>query len=446
MREILPLWSAAPFAGMLLCVAALPLAAPRFWHNHFAKVAAFWALLALIPMLALFGKAAYYEFMRTILKSYIPFIILLGSIYFISGGILITGTPKATPAINTAMLLAGTALASVMGTIGAAMLIVRPLVRANKHRKHGALAMIFFIFLAANVGGAVTPLGDPPLFLGFLAGVPFFWTLKVLPQMAFATAALLLVFFLLDWRNHKNELPVSGGPVTRDTLPIRIKGAYNLIFILGIMGAVLLSGSLNIGSVNVIGIPVTGEALLRDGLILVMLALSAFFTPVSIRDENEFTWYPLKEVAVLFAAIFITMAPCLDILSAGPKGHLGFIMAGLNGPRHYFWAVGILSSLLDNAPAYLAFLHSALGVFYPGQSGASAVSMLIRGHPAYLKAISAGSVFFGAFTYIGNAPNFLVRSISEEAGIDMPGFFGYLFKYSLPVLVPLYLIITFVFF
>ncbi len=431
---------------MLLCVAALPLAAPRFWHNHFAKVAALWTLLTLVPMLALFGKAAYYEFMRTILKNYFPFIILLGSIYFISGGILIKGTPKATPAINTAMLLAGTALASVMGTIGAAMLIVRPLVRANRHRKHGALAIIFFIFLAANVGGAITPLGDPPLFLGFLTGVPFFWTLKVLPQMAFATAALLLIFFLLDRRNHKKELPVSGAPIAGDALPFGIKGAYNLIFILGIMGAVLLSGFLHMGSVNIMGVPVAGEALARDGLILVMLALSAFFTPVSIRDENEFTWYPLKEVAVLFAAIFITMAPCLEILTAGPRGHLGFIMVSLKGPRHYFWAVGILSSLLDNAPAYLAFLHSTLGGFYPGQAGANAVSMLIRDHPAYLEAISAGSVLFGAFTYIGNAPNFMVRSISEEAGIDMPGFFGYLFKYSLPVLAPLYLIITFIFF
>ncbi|MDA8168806.1 MAG: sodium:proton antiporter [Nitrospiraceae bacterium] len=444
--EHLPLWSVIPFAGMLLSIALFPLLAPRFWHGHFGKVAAFWSLAALAPMLILYGRAAMTGFLSVMINEYVPFVILLGGLYSVSGGILLTGALRGTPATNTAVLAAGTVLASLMGTTGAAMLLVRPLLRANLHRSSKAFIIVFFIFLVANIGGALTPLGDPPLFLGFLMGVPFLWSLHIAPHMIFSAGLLLAVFYFLDRHHYRKEGMQKNAPAEKNPPPFGIRGGWNLAFLAGITGAVLFSGYARLGEISFSGLSISVQGVIRDAAIVIIMILSMALTPEAIREENNFTWFPLKEVAILFAAIFITMTPCLDMLEAGASGRLGFIMNSLREPYHYFWATGILSSFLDNAPTYAAFLKAALGGFYPGMSGAHAVPMLIREHPAWLEAVSAGAVFFGAFTYIGNAPNFMVRSISEEAGVRMPGFAGYVIKYSLPVLVPVFALVTLIFF
>ena len=452
---VLPLWSAAPFLGMLLSIALMPLAVPRLWHGHFGKVSAFWGLAAFIPLVAVYGRPALGSFLDMMLNEYLPFIILLGALYAISGGILITGKPRGTPGGNVIMLLAGTLLASLMGTTGAAMLLVRPVLRANAGRENRTLIMVFFIFLVANVGGALTPLGDPPLFLGFLKGVPFFWTLRLLPHMLLATGALVAVYYVADrriYRTEEEKRMASGLPKadeagqTMGTKGLGLKGAQNFVFLAVAVGALIAAPLVQLGRVSFFGMRIEVSDMLRDLVIFFAGLCSLLFTSGDIRDENGFTWFPMKEVAVIFAGLFVSMAPCLDILQAGAAGHLGFIVKTLKSPFHYFWATGTLSSFLDNAPSYLAFFKSALGAFYPGAGGPGAAGLLIRQHPAYLEAVSAGAVFFGAFTYIGNAPNFMVRSIAEESGVRMPGFLGFIIKYSLPVLLPLFILETLVFF
>ena len=446
----LPLWSTIPFAGMLLSIALGPLLAPRLWHGHFGKISAFWAVSSIMSLSLVFGQTAVSGFLEMLLKEYLPFIILMGALYVISGGILITGSSSGTPGSNAVMLLAGALLASLMGTTGAAMLLVRPLIRANMRRKSRTLVMIFFIFSVANIGGALTPLGDPPLLLGFLMGVPFFWTLKLLPHMLLATSILLAAYYIADRRIYRSELlypemekAIQPCGVKRS---FRIRGAKNLIFLGVAIGAMITGSRAHLGRICFLGGQREISEMLRDLIVFLMGLFSMFFTPRDIRDENRFTWFPLKEVAVIFAGLFITMTPCLDILQAGANGHLGFLVRTVRKPSHYFWATGVLSSFLDNAPAYLAFFKAALGNFYPGMETRAAAGLLIKQYPLYLEAISAGSVFFGAFTYIGNAPNFMVRSISEESGIEMPGFTGYILKYSLPVLLPLFVLETFIFF
>ncbi len=444
--QMLPLWSAAPFAGMLLTIALMPLAAPRFWHDHFGKLSFFWVLVLAVPFVAAYGMAAFRELLHVILADYIPFIILLAGLYAVSGGILLKGKLAGTPAVNTLMLLTGTALASWMGTTGAAMLMIRPLLRANAHREDRAFIPVFFIFLVANVGGALTPLGDPPLFLGFLKGVPFFWTFALLRHMALVSLILLAVFFLLDTYFHKRERAWEKAPGVNGSGRLGIAGWQNFLYLAGILGAVLLSGFADWGKVYIMGVGLGGQDIIRDLIIISMAALSLLTTKAEVREENGFTWFPLKEVAILFAAIFITMAPCLVMLQAGEAGRLAFVARAVRGPAHYFWTTGIFSSFLDNAPTYLTFLNAATGELYPHAGAAEGVRALIAARPLYLEAISAGAVFFGAFTYIGNAPNFMVRTISEEAGVRMPGFFGYIFKYSLPILLPVYILITVLFF
>jgi Na+/H+ antiporter NhaD/arsenite permease-like protein len=442
---LLPIWSCIPFAGMLLSIALAPVLAPRFWHSHFGKLSAGWAAGMAIPLLVAFGGPALHEILHTIGGDFLPFMILLVSLYTVSGGILLRGTLPETPASNLILLGIGTLLASLMGTTGASMLMIRPLLRANRHRKTRTLSVVFFIFLVANVGGSLTPLGDPPLFLGFLHGVPFFWTLQLIPQMLFLTFFLLSVYYVIDTYHYRKEKPGAPiAPVTKE--PLRFEGAYNFIFLAGIMGAVLLSGAVDWGAIVILGVPRTVQGLVRDGLLVLMGLLSMIATPIELRERNAFSWAPVTEVGYLFIGIFITMIPCLLILKAGSHGAMAALIDAVEHPYHYFWASGALSSFLDNAPTYLTFFSTALGRYYPGVEESLSVPLLLESHALYLKAISLGSVFFGACSYIGNAPNFMVRSIAEEAGTPMPSFFGYIFKYTLVFLLPGFAAISWLFF
>jgi len=443
--ETLPLYSIIPFVGMLLSIALFPLLAPKFWHDHFGKVSAFWAVVVSAPLLISYKGTAVYEILHIVLSDYVPFLILLGSLYTVSGGIFLKGTLRGTPVVNTAILVIGTVLASWMGTTGAAMLLIRPFLKTNAHRKNRTFMVVFFIFAVANIGGSLTPLGDPPLFLGFLRGVPFFWTFNLLPQMIITSILLLAVYFAIDTYFYKKE-GILSSPDDGTKEPIKLEGAYNFIFLAGIVGAVLMSGVVKWGAVSILGIHRGVQDVVRDGLLILMATLSMAFTPRKVREDNAFTWFPIKEVAILFIGIFLTIIPCLKILQAGTKGELAFLIETVREPFHYFWMTGILSSFLDNAPTYLTFLNTALGSFYTGFAETAAVKLLINERPIYLLAVSCGAVFFGAMTYIGNAPNFMVRSIAEEAGTPMPSFFGYMIKYSIPILIPIFVLITFIFF
>jgi len=324
------------------------------------------------------------------------------------------------------------------------MLMIRPILRSNAWRKYKVHTVVFFIFLVSNIGGVLTPLGDPPLFLGFLHGVPFFWTLKLLPQMIFASFILLGMYFILDSFYYKKEDKLA--LKSPEIEPLKIEGAYNFIFLAGIISGILFSGMVKLGEVNIFGIHQSFENLIRDAVLIIMGLSSLVSTKKEIRQGNEFTWAPILEVAYLFAGIFITIIPALAILKAGENGALALLIKSINTPAQYFWASGALSSFLDNAPTYLTFLNSEIGKFYPGMPESQAVARLIAERIPYLMAVSAGAVFMGANTYIGNAPNFMVKSIAEEAGVKMPGFFGYMFKYSIPILVVLFIIMTFIFF
>src|SRR5436190_423608 len=348
---------------MLLSIALFPLLAPAFWHHHYPKVSAAWSAVVIVPFVLAYGAPALRELAHVAVVDYVPFIILLGALFTIGGGIYVRGGLRGTPWVNGTLMLIGTLLASWVGTTGAAMLLVRPLLRANRERRHRAHTLVFFIFLVANIGGALTPLGDPPLFLRFLHGVP---------QQR--------------------------------------------------------------------------QSLVRAAILLLMLAASWRTTPRRVREENQFTWEPIREVAILFAGIFATIIPVLAMLRVGEQGALAFVIRAVREPAHFFWASGILSSFLDNAPTYLTFLSTALGRLYPGVAEREAIHRLIAENHAFLQAIATGSVFMGANTYIGNAPNFMVKSIAEEAGVPMPSFFGYILRYSLPVLIPVFALATLVFF
>ncbi|MDD5723067.1 MAG: sodium:proton antiporter [Syntrophales bacterium] len=448
----LPVWTALPFAGILLSIALCPLLMPHFWHNHFGKISVFWSLLFAVPFLFFYHQVAVYYILHIYLIDYIPFIILLWGLFTVAGGIVVRGSLKGTPALNTVMLLIGTILASCVGTTGAAMVMIRPVLRANKDRLKKTHVVCFFIFLVANIGGSLTPLGDPPLFLGFLHNVPFFWvTTNVLPHMLTASGILLALFFILDtfyYRNEKGQ--VESGP-EEEKIPFKIEGVVNFIFLLGIVCLVLMSGYWKPGHFNVLGVHLEYQGVLRDLGIITMGALSLMFTSKALREANDFSWFPIMEVAKLFAGIFMTIIPALAILKAGNEGALSGLVSAVRESYHYFWVTGALSSFLDNAPTYLTFFNLALGKLGIVESAVPA-ALAVKAATAnpefilYLKAISAGAVFMGANTYIGNAPNFMVKSIAEEAGINMPSFFGYMIKYSIPILVPVFILVTFIFF
>ena len=455
----LPLWSAVPFAGILLSIALFPLLAPHFWHHHYPKVAAGWAALFAAPFLAWNPLEAANAIVHIGLVDYVPFLILIWGLYTIAGGIYVGGELRGTPAVNSLLLLVGTALASFIGTTGAAMVMIRPLLRANAERRHRAHVVIFFIFLVANIGGALTPLGDPPLFLGFLHGVPFFWVTKGLILHTLVAVALVLgAFYAVDtalWRREPAPRAAAPGGARAG---VRVEGLRNVPLLLGVGAAVVLSGVLKLPEVTVfrggahpVVVPLQNWA--KDVLIVVLGLLSLRLTPAELRARNGFSWGPIREVAILFAGIFVTIIPALAILKAGSEGALAGLVAAVHGPTRFFWATGALSSFLDNAPTYLTFFNAALGelgaveAMVPGMLGHA--STLARLNPEFvhdLQAISAGAVYMGAMTYIGNAPNFMVKSIAEEAGIAMPSFFGYLFRWSAPVLLPVFVVVTVLFF
>ena len=440
----LSLWWGAPFAGILLSIALLPLLVPIFWHHHFGKVTAAWSLAFLLPFAVVFGPGmATASFMHALLAEYIPFVILLTALFTVAGGIYIRGNLHGTPALNTIILAIGAVLASFMGTTGASMLLIRPLIRANDNRKHTAHVVVFFIFIVSNVGGSLTPLGDPPLFLGFLKGVDFFWTVKqIFPETLFLLATLLILFFVLDnWYYHRREELLPRDP-TPDTRSIGFDGKINFLLLGGVIALVLLSGFWKSPvSFNIAGTDVGLPGIARDvGLVAVAL-LSLAFTPRKVHEDNQFGWAPMQEVAKLFAGIFLTIVPVIAMLKAGVNGPFGAIVSavtrpdGSPDPAMYFWATGILSSFLDNAPTYLVFFNTA--------GGDPAVLMTTLAPT--LAAISAGAVFMGANTYIGNAPNLMVKAIAEDRGVKMPSFFGYML-WSVGILVPLLVLMTFIWF
>jgi Na+/H+ antiporter NhaD/arsenite permease-like protein len=452
----LPLWTVLPFVGMLLSIALGPLVAPHFWHHHFPKVSFAWAVIFGVPFLILMQGAALQSILHIMLADYVPFIILLWALFTISGGIVLEGDLRGTPGANLLVLLVGTLLASWIGTTGAAMLMIRPLLRANAWRRTKVHIICFFIFLVANIGGSLTPLGDPPLFLGFLHGVPFFWvTTGLLKEMLLVAAILLVVFYFVDKRHYDAE-PEKPTPTGKGG--IALKGTHNFLFLLGVMAGVVFSGSaLAKGMPH---LPVYGHVtlplgnLLKDVMLVLMGVLSLVTTKKVLREANGFNWFPIQEVAYLFFGIFVTIIPALAILQAGEHGALAGLVRAVREPWQFFWVTGALSSFLDNAPTYLTFFNAALGQI--GAPEAHVAGMLgysntlgVAPNPAFVKtltAISAGAVFMGANTYIGNAPNFMVKSIAEEQGVPMPSFFGYLIKYSLVYLVPTFVVVTLVFF
>jgi len=482
-----PYWTVAPFALMLLSIAIIPLWKPHWWESNLHKgyVSLLLGGAMLVYLLAAAPEGAHHRLVVTLLD-YVAFIALLGSLFVISGGIYLRGSLAGTPAVNSLLLLIGATLASFMGTTGAAMLLIRPVLRANAWRKSQAHVVVFFTFLVANIGGLLTPLGDPPLYLGFLKGVPFPWTFALIPEWAIAVAITLAVFFAYDTLQYRAELRAGRRPGEGETQPLGLEGGLNFLWLGLIIAAIFGSGML--AKSHFIhemerDSPVLTELLLKVGQAVAMLLVAAASlktTATRIREANAFNYAPIVEVAVLFIGIFITMIPALWILDElGRTGRLG-----LDQPWQFFWAAGGLSSFLDNAPTYLTFSSAASGL-HDGFAAAGAavqgcaatgvthtdannLSLLLAstgnlaplcdgaGHvvrPAaqiapgelFLKAISCGAVFMGANTYIGNGPNFMVKTIAEQQGVKMPSFFGYM-VYSIGILIPTFIVLTLIFF
>ena len=536
----LSVWWVLPFAGMLLSIALGPLVAAHFWHGNYGKVAAGWIVIFAVPFLIAYKGDAFYEILHIVLLDYVPFIILLGALFTAAGGICLKGSLRGSPMVNTAILFIGTVLVSWMGTTGAAMLLIRPILRANAWRKNRVHVVVFFIFLVANIGGSLTPLGDPPLFLGFLKGVEFFWTMKLLPVMAPVSIALLIIFFIVDTLLFRKE---GEAPDDDEKVPLKLEGGLNFVMVACIIGAILFSKHLgdskfkdetvaaemdpkieaaetvmkekktalvdyvkanegqtfdesnkayhdirvehldSIAAVNQLratkshdeakGVPIFGVTvpfsnLVRDGLLILIAIISLRITPMyrvekddhgheipaegeedsNVRAANGFTWEPILEVAKLFIAIFICMIPALLILKAGVHGGLKNIILmvqnSTNDPINmmYFWLTSILSSFLDNAPTYVVFFNTAGGdpTTLMGTGG-----MFDLDVGTTLLAISCGAVFMGANTYIGNAPNFMVKAIAEENGVKMPSFFGYM-AWSAAILIPVFIVVSLFYF
>jgi Na+/H+ antiporter NhaD/arsenite permease-like protein len=407
----LPVYAVVPFVAMLLSIAVCPLWIPHWWESNRNKLVG--SCLLGLPVVGLYAVRRPRVLLDTA-EDYVSFLLLLTALYVIAGGIRLTGDIEATPLTNTTFLAVGAALASFLGTTGASMLLIRPVLQTNRERTAVTHTVIFFIFLVSNIGGLLTPLGDPPLFLGYLQGVPFAWTFRLLPQWLFAVAVLLLVYFVWDSILHARE-PVPAIALDRTRRrPLRLEGALNLGWLAGVVLAVAFL-----------------QAPWRETAIVALALLSLWRTPRALRRANGFTPHPMVEVAVLFFGIFLTMIPALELLHTR-GGELG-----VREPWQFFWATGALSSFLDNAPTYLTFLALAQGLGFADE---------VVGVPhAILAAISLGAVFMGANTYIGNAPNFMVKAIAEEAKVRVPSFFGYM-VYSGAVLLPLFVGVTWLFF
>ena len=438
-----------PFAGLLLCIAVLPLVKAEWWEAHQPHAVVFWSLLFVLPFAFVYGPGqAFEKVLECIVDDYLTFIILLFGLFCVSGNITLEGDLAGSPRINVGLLLIGTMLSSWIGTTGASMLMVRPIIKMNAWRKRRSHIMVFFIFLISNIGGCLTPIGDPPLLMGFMRGVPFFWSLHLFPVLLFNVVILLTIFYFLDRRAYRKDIAEGLKPdISKPGTEVHILGLHNLIFLAMIVAAVILSGTLPgmaafqdaegaVRGIHLFGeVTLTYPALIEVVIILVAAFLSFKTTSVEIRRKNHFTWGAIQEVAVLFVGIFITMQPALMILKANGAS------LGLNKPFEMFWATGCLSSFLDNTPTYLVFLTTA------GALGFTEGMPTILGTVpvAMLEAISCGAVFMGANTYIGNAPNFMVKSISDENGIRMPSFFGYLL-WSITFLIPVFLLDMLVFF
>ena len=445
----LPMWLCAPFAALLLCIAVFPITAPLWWEKHQQ-----WVVLALsAAFLIAYGmlcgtEAAAETALECIVNDYLTFIVLLFGLFCVAGNITLVGDLAGSPRVNVALLLFGTLLSSLSGTTGASMLMVRPMIKMNAWRKRKRHIMVFFIFLISNIGGCLTPIGDPPLLMGFSRGVPFFWSLRLLPIMLFNAAILLAVFYFVDMRAYRADIATGRKPdISKPGTDVHIDGLHNILFLVAIVAAVILSGTLpslpafRNEAGELLGIRLFGEVTLTfpsiiEMVIILLAALLSFkTTPVSVRKANHFTWGAIKEVAILFVGIFITMQPALMILTERGAS------LGLDSPFQMFWITGALSSFLDNTPTYLVFLPTACSLGFEG----GIVTTLGTLPQTMLMAISCGAVFMGANSYIGNAPNFMVKAISDENGVRMPSFFGYLL-WSLLFLGPVFLLDSLIFF
>ncbi len=421
-------WLLIPFVLMLLSIAIGPVVAGHWWEKNVNKLIV--ALVLGIPTAGiLLAQGFGHELEHQMVFDYIPFVTLLCGLFTVTGGIRLSGDIRATPAVNTLFLAVGAILASLMGTTGAAMLLIRPLLETNKQRKRTVYTVLFFIAIVANAGGLLTPLGDPPLFLLYLRGAPFAWFLHLAPESMIIDAVLLITYYFFDRYNYAHERPQD---IARDNVqvePLKIEGGINFLWLLGIVASVAF--------LNEQYIPLMKQSdywkFLREGAIVLMMLLSLATTRRTLRQANRFTWEPILEVAFLFIGIFITMTPALLYLQANAAS------LGLHSPLQFFFATGALSGFLDNAPTALAFHSVAQGL-------PAADVPYVAGIPeVLLKAISMGAVLFGSMTYIGNGPNFMVKAIAEAEGIKMPSFFAYMYKFSLIILLPLFAIIGFLF-
>ncbi|MCB1189538.1 MAG: sodium:proton antiporter [Leptospiraceae bacterium] len=436
MGDDLPLWTVIPFAAMLLSIAIFPIASHKlahWWENNNNKLiisGIFGGIAFGILMYSHWGGKIYH----TIVFEYVPFIILLGSLFYISGGIVLKGDIKATPLNNTIFLLIGGILASFIGTTGASMLLIRPVLKTNSERKHVVHTVIFFIFIVSNIGGSLTPLGDPPLFLGYLQGVPFTWTFGLFPEMLFSVSILLVVYFIWDTIQHKKETKADIKEDVTHIEPLSLSGQVNFIWLLGVVLSVAFLNENYIPAIK--HNPYIG--FIREACMILLIVLSKVTTNVKFREMNKFTLHPIIEVAYLFIGIFVTMIPALILLEMHGKE------LGVTQPWQFFWATGLFSSVLDNAPTYLTFLSLAKG--FTGLTDVhQIIANVVPGAEKLLQAISVGAVFMGANTYIGNAPNFMVKSVAEENKVKMPSFGGYIL-YSGGILIPIFIIMTFIFF
>lgn len=434
------LWS-LPFIGLLLSIAIFPVLAPEFWHKCDGKISFGWSGLIICSCFAGFGfSLTIHEVLHTVFHHYIPFVILLATLFTMSSGVHLTVRGKASPLLNVLILAIGAVLTNIIGTTGASMLLIRPILTVNKFRRYRTHVVVFFIFIVANIGGSLTPLGDPPLFLGFLEGVSFFWPLKNLWGPALMILIpLLIMFWLVDHYYFMHDEKISDPEHFEGRISLKISGKRNLFFLFLAVFSVLLSGLwIDSGFVHILGVDLLLSDVLRDVVLIVLTVASWQVTPGTIRHYNHFSWSPLIEVSKIFFGIFITIIPVMHMLKAGAQGPFYWLVSFANpegSPSSfiYFWLTGVLSAFLDNAPTYLVFFYMAGGD----------VATLMGNLAPILTAISAGAVFMGAMTYIGNAPNFMVKSIAEKAGVKMPSFFMYMVWSSI-CLLPLFAIMSWI--
>jgi Na+/H+ antiporter NhaD/arsenite permease-like protein len=427
---------ALPFVGILLSIAVGPLLFPKVWHAHYGKIVLAWAVLTVAP-LAVFqgGAVALATVLQVMLSDYVSFILLLFALYTVAGGILISGSIRTSPWTNVGIVALGTVMASFVGTTGASLILVRPLIRANERRRHNVHVIIFFVLLAGNIGGALTPLGDPPLFVGFLHGVDFLWPAQNLwLQTVIVSVLVLAIFVIVDLWLFRYET-AQDQPLSE---PLRLRGLINFVLFGAIIAAILGSATWKPGiAFHVYTVNVELRNALRDGALVLIAIVSLLLTRDEHRAANDFSWEPIREVAILFAGIFVAIAPVMAMLQAGSAGAFAFLLQAVtahDGTPHeaaYFWLTGLLSAFLDNTPTYVVFFELAGGD----------PKALMGPLAGTLASISMGAVYMGALTYIGNAPNLIVSSIAQERGIEMPNFFAYMMWAGL-VLIPLFALLT----